>query len=236
MLVLVSPAISAGTLEDMDLRSNVETLIRGTAQTAHLHLKITVENRIAIPDGAVRDLNQMDEIAGLAAKVKGIMGVDRSRLRLEFPVSSDDELASRVSRTLYAVPKFAASSMKIAVDDRVVTLTGTMKNAAWRGEIRRLCGGIEGVIEVVDRLETPETPDKKIQAVLDNVFGVRVVPRFPGYVRAEVINGAVTLEGHVPRLGDKQAAEFNARGINGVKSVDNRLEIRSATAIRVVKP
>ena len=234
MLVLVSPAISAGTLEDMDLRSNVETLIRGTAQTAHLHLKITVENSVAIPEGVVRDLNQIDEVAGLAAKVKGIMAVDRSRLRPEFPAESDDELASRVSRTLYAVPKFA--NIRVAVDNRVVTLTGTIKNAAWRGEIRRLCGAIEGVIEVVDQLETPETPDKKIQAVLDSVFGARVVPRFPGYVKSRVETGAVTLEGHVPRLADKQAAEFNARGINGVKSIDNRLEIRSATAIRVIKP
>jgi osmotically-inducible protein OsmY len=46
----------------------------------------------------------------------------------------------------------------------------------------------------------------------------------------------VTLEGHVPRLCDKQAAEFDARGINGVKSIDNRLEVRSATAIRVIHP
>jgi len=220
----------------MDLRSNVETSIRGTAQTAQLHLKIQVENGVAIPEGVVRDLNQADEVADLAAKVKGIAGVDRSRLRLEFPASSDDELASRVSRTLFAVPKFAASSMRVSVENRVVTLTGAIKNAAWRGEIHRLCGGIEGVVDVVDRLDTPETPDEKIQKVLDGIFGVRVVPRFPGYVRAEVKNGVVTLQGYAPRLYDKQEAEHAARGINGVKRVDNRLELRSATAIRVVNP
>ena len=220
----------------MDLRSNVETSIRGTAQTAQLHLKIQVENGVAIPEGVVRDLNQADEVADLAAKVKGIAGVDRSRLRLEFPASSDDELASRVSRTLFAVPKFAASSMRVSVENRVVTLTGAIKNAAWRGEIHRLCGGVEGVVDVVDRLDTPETSDEKIRKALDSIFGVRVVPRFPGYVRAEVKDGVVTLQGYAPRLYDKQAAEFDARGINGVKRVDNRLELRSATAIRVVNP
>jgi osmotically-inducible protein OsmY len=235
-LVLSSLVAQAGTLDDMDLRSNVETSIRGTAQTAQLHLKIQVENGVAIPEGVVRDLNQADEVADLAAKVKGIAGVDRSRLRLEFPASSDDELASRVSRTLFAVPKFAASSMRVSVENRVVTLTGAIKNAAWRGEIHRLCGGIEGVVDVVDRLDTPETPDEKIQKVLDGIFGVRVVPRFPGYVRAEVNNGVVTLQGYAPRLYDKQEAEHDARGINGVKRVDNRLELRSATAIRVVNP
>lgn len=220
----------------MELRSNVETSIRGTAQTANLHLKISVENAVAIPEGVVRDLNQADDVCDLASKVKGILGVDRSKLRPEFPASGDEEIASRVSRMLFSVPKFASSSMRVAVTDGVVTLTGAIKNAAWRGEIRRLCGGIQGVVEVVDRLETPETPDAKIQRVLESIFGVRVVPRFPGYVAAVVKDGVVTLEGHVPRLYDKQAAEFDAWGINGVRKMDNRLEVRSATAIRVINP
>ena len=235
-LVLLSIAARAGTLEDMDLRSNVEMSIRGTAQTAHLHLKIQVENGIAITEGLVRDLNQADDVFDLAAKVKGIQGVDRSRLRLEFSSSSDEELAARVLRKLYADPKLAASSMRISVVNSVVTLNGTIKSAAWRGEIHRLCGGVEGVVEVLDLLDTPETPDAKIQKVLESVFGVRVVPRFPGYVRAEVKDGVVTLQGYTPRLYDKRAAEFNARGINGVKRVDNQLELRSATKIRVIKP
>jgi osmotically-inducible protein OsmY len=46
----------------------------------------------------------------------------------------------------------------------------------------------------------------------------------------------VTLEGRVPRLFDKELAEHNARGINGVRRVDNRLELRSGTAIQVIYP
>jgi osmotically-inducible protein OsmY len=226
----------AGTLEDMDLRSNVEGSIRGTALTANLHLKIQVENGVALPEGVVRDLNQADEVADLAAKVRGIAGVDRSRLRLEFAAQSDDELANRVGRTLFELPKYASSSMKISVENGVVTLTGEIKNAAWRGEIRRLCGGIEGVVDVDDRLETPETEDWKIQRALDRVFGIRVVPRFPGHVRAVAKDGVVTLDGHVPRLYDKQTAEHDARGINGVHRVDNRVELRSSTAIQVINP
>lgn len=235
-LWLTSLAASASTLDDMELRSNVETSIRGTAQTANLHLKISVVDGVAIPEGVVRDLNQADDVCILASKVKGVLGIDRSKLRPEFPDTNDEELASRVSRTLFSEPKLAASSMKVSVESGVVTLIGAIKNAAWRGEIRRLCGGVQGVVEVVDRIDTPETPDAKIQKVLESVFGVRVVPRFPGYVKAVAKDGVVTLEGRVPRLYDKQAAEFNARGINGVHTVDNRLELRSATAIRVIHP
>ena len=193
----------------MDLRSNVETAIRGTAQTAHLHLKIQVENGVAIPVGDVHDLNEADEVADLAAKVNGITGVDRSRLRQEFGGPTDDELAAHVGRTLFELPKYASSSIKIAVENGVVTLTGAIKNAAWRSEIRKLCGALEGVVDVVDLLDTPETPDARIQKALD---------------------------GRVPRLYDKQTAEHDARGINGVHRVDNRLELGSSTAIRVIDP
>jgi osmotically-inducible protein OsmY len=220
----------------MELRSNVEGSIRGAAQTANLHLKIQVENGVAIPEGVVRDLNQADEVADLAAKVRGITGVDRSRLRLEFAAQGDVELAALVSRTLSEYPKYASSSMKIVVEQGVVMLSGELGNAAWRGEIRKLCAGIEGVVDVADRLETHETPDEKIQKALDAVFGLRVLPRFPGSVHAEVHDGVVTLDGRVPRLYDKQVAEHNARGINGVHRIENNLELRSGTAIRVVNP
>ena len=236
ILALSSLLAHAGTLDDMDLRSNVETLIRGSAQTANLRLKIQVENHVAIPEGVVRDLNQADDVADFAAKVKGITGVDRSRMRLEFTAPADDAIASRVSRTLFELPKFASSSMKIAVEQGVVTLKGGIKNAAWRGEIRRLCGGIEGVTDVVDSIDTPETSDAKIQKVLESVFGVRVVPRFPGRVRAVAKDGVVTLDGHVPRLYERQAAEHDAWGINGVRRVDNRLELGSSTTIQVIQP
>jgi osmotically-inducible protein OsmY len=236
LLVLWCGTAAAGTLEDMELRSNVEGSIRGAAQTANLHLKIQVENGVAIPEGVVRDLNQADEVADLAAKVRGITGVDRSRLRLEFAGPGDLELASLISRTLSEFPRYASSSVKVVVEQGVVTLSGSIENAAWRRELRKLCGGIEGVAEVADRLEAPATPDEKIQKALDAVFGLRVLPRFPGNVRAEVVDGVVTLDGRVPRLYDKQVAEYNARGINGVQRVDNNLELRSGTAIRVVNP
>jgi osmotically-inducible protein OsmY len=220
----------------MELRSNVEGSIRGAAQTANLHLKISVESGVAIPEGVVRDLNQADDVVELAAKVRGITGVDRSRLRLEFTAQGDVELASLVTRSLSEYPRYASSSMKIAVERGVVTLGGEIGNAAWRGELRRLCGGIEGVVDVADRLESPQTPDEKIQKALDGVFGIRVLPRFPGAVRAAAKDGVVTLEGRVPRLFDKELAEHDARGINGVRRVDNRLELRSGTAIQVIYP
>jgi len=226
----------AGTLDDMELRSNVEASIRGTAQTAALHLKISVERGVAIPEGVVRDLNQADEVVELAAKVKGIVDVDRSKLRLEFKGATDEALAARISRTLLELPQYASAPPQVHVDLGVVTLTGTITSAAWRRELRKLCGGIEGVTELVDDLESPKTADDRIQRALDRVFSPRATPRFPGKVRATVKDGIVTFEGAVPRLHDKRTAERDAWAFNGVRRVDNRLELGSTNAIKVIDP
>lgn len=236
-MLLLSPVLAvAGTLDDMELRSNVEASIRGTALTAGLQLKIRVEKRIAFPEGRVRDLNQIDDVADLAAKVKGIEGVGRSGLVLEFAGPADAELASRVARTLFESPRYNASSIAIAVEHGVVTLTGAITNASWRGELRKICGAISGVVDLVDRLVSPETPDARIQKALDGVFGVRVVSHFPGRVLAVVRDGTVTLDGNVPNLYDRQLAEKGALRINGVHRVDNHLEFASGRSVQVIHP
>lgn len=235
-IVLAAGRAAAGTLDDMDLRSNVETSIRGSAPTAGLHLKIDVENGVAIPQGVVRDLMQADDVVTLASKVKGVTGVRRDGLRLEYAGPGDEAIAGMIRRTLSEMPRYAASSIAVAVEAGRVTLTGTMKNASWRDDLRKVCGTVEGVVEVVDAIESPETPDPRIQKALDGVFGPRVIPRFPGHVAAKVVAGSVILEGRVPRLFDKTTAERHAWGINGVRGVENRLTLGSGTEVRVVQP
>jgi osmotically-inducible protein OsmY len=99
-----------------------------------------------------------------------------------------------------------------------------------------VCGALDGVVDVADRLETPDTPDEKIQKALDHVFGARALPRFPGRVKASVKDGVVRFEGHVPRLFDKKLADHDALGINGVRRIDNQLVLDAGTTIQVVNP
>ena len=235
--LLVALDVARGsTLDDMELRSNVETLIRGSATTANLHLKIDVREGVANPQGVVHDLQQADDVVLLASKVKGIVGVDRSGLRLEYSGPGDEAVAAAIRRTIAEIPRYTSATIAIDVASGVVTMTGAMKNASWREDLRKLCGAVEGVIDVVDRIESPETTDVRIQKALDAVFGARVTPRFPGRVSATVVGGQVTLEGRVPRLFEKNAAERHAWGINGVRRVDNRLELGSGTTLRVIEP
>jgi osmotically-inducible protein OsmY len=236
VLFFVAGLARAGTLDDMEIRSNVEGSIRGTARTAMLHLKIDVDGGVVIPRGVVHDLDQADDVVQLASKIKGVREVDRAHLKLEFEGPPDEQLAQSIERQVLAIPKFSSTSPHAAVKEGIVTLTGKLKNASWRLELRSLCGAIEGVVDVVDLLETPETPDDRIQAVLDASFGPRVTPPFPGRVQAIVKEGTVTLTGRVPRLFDRVTAEQKAWGVNGVRHVDNHLEMKSGTSIEVVRP
>lgn len=231
------PGLAAGsTLDDMDLRSNVEATIRGTAATANLHLKIEVLAGVAILSGRVRNLATADQVVDLAAKVRGIGEVDRRGLILENEGIPDDAVAKAVARSLSDVPKFASSALTVEVHAGIVTVTGTIQSGTFRKDLRDLVGTIDGVVDLVDRLVTPETPDDVIQRVLDQFFAPRAIPRFPGSVTARVAGGAVTLAGRVPRLFDKHAAEAHAYAINGVRSVDNRLELSGTSAVKLVNP
>src|SRR6185503_17576308 len=128
---------------------------------------------------------------------RGIVAVDRSRLKIEYPAPPDEELAQKVAFVLFAIPRYTPSAITITAAQGVVTLHGTIKNGAWRGEIRKICGAIEGVSELVDRLTTPETPEPRIQKALDAIFSPRASPRFPGRVHAVAKDGIVTLDGYV---------------------------------------
>jgi len=224
------------TLDDMDLRSNVESSIRGTATTAALHLKIEVRGGVAIPTGRVRNLALADQVVDLAAKVPGIRDVDRSGMILEIDGGADEEVAKAVSRALSDVPKFAAAPLTVEVKGGIATVAGPVPSGTFRAELRNVVGTVDGVIDLVDRLVTPETPDQAIARVLEATFAPRAVPRFPGSVRASVRAGVVTLEGRVPRLYDRRAAEARAFAINGVREVDNRLELSGSAVVKVVNP
>jgi osmotically-inducible protein OsmY len=234
--LVLATAARAGTLDDMTLRSNVESSIRGNAQTAMLHLKIDAKDGTVTLIGRIHDLNQADDVVDLASKIKGVREIDRRGLQLEFAGPADAVIASEVVHQIDRVPKFASSGLRVSVESGVVTLAGAIKNAAWRRELRKLCGGIEGVVDVVDRLETPDTEDDRIQKVLDSIFGPRVRPPFPGHVTARVKNGTVTLEGRVPRLYDRRNAWREVWSINGVRVIDDLLELGSGTSIEVVRP
>ncbi len=224
------------TLEDMDLRSNVESTIRGTAATASLHLKVEVHGGVAIPTGRVRNLAVADLVVDLAEKVRGIREVDRSGLILENGGAPDEAVAKEVTHALSDVPKFASSALTVEVHGGVVTVAGTIQSGTFRKDLRDLVGTIDGVVDLHEQLVTPETADDVIQRVLDLFFAPRAIPRFPGSVTAKVAAGAVTLTGRVPRLFDKHAAEAHAFTINGVRSVDNRLELSGSGAVKVVNP
>jgi len=76
-IVLTSLAARAGTLEDMDLRRNVEMAIRGSAPTANLHLKVEVVDGVVIPEGIVHDLLQADAVVENAGSIKGVRAIER---------------------------------------------------------------------------------------------------------------------------------------------------------------
>jgi osmotically-inducible protein OsmY len=157
-------------------------------------------------------------------------------MRYEYERPPDEAIAGRILRTLFDVQHLATSSIRVDVREGVVTLEGTVGRAAYRSELRRLCAAVDGVVDVVDKLVSPEAPDKAIQRSLDGTFGRRAQPPFPGSVEALVNRGAVVLSGRVPRLKDRDAALRTAWAIDGVRLVVDDLRIEATSRVGVVRP
>jgi hyperosmotically inducible periplasmic protein len=75
-------------------------------------------------------------------------------------------------------------------------------------------------------------PDNVIQSVVNHRLIDRgILDEGEGNVKVQVQNGNVTLEGTVASAYHRRQAEIAARGVDGVRQVENRLDVRGATDV-----
>ena len=88
---------------------------------------------------------------------------------------------------------------------------------------------VEGVAEVVDRIDTGERDDETLLASVEALVGRRSLSRVSGVFEVRVEAGVVTLEGTVSRFSEKRRAERLVLGINGVREFVDLLSVVPAS-------
>jgi hyperosmotically inducible protein len=171
---------------------------------------------------------------------------------------SDDLIKSDVQKRLKSARSLDASSISLkSVNEGVVLLTG--RAASFDDNQRALyyVAGQPGVVRVASEIDVPDTlPDEDFRAEeptrLDpgnrNIGGVTsdlwitsatkmrlaADSRTPATeINVDSHDGEVTLFGIVPSRESKSAAAAIARGVSGVKRVENRLEVVASANDRV---
>jgi len=198
---------------------------------------------------AARTMTRLIAMGAITAGVL-IAGVGSSAQSL-----SARETTRSVERSLERLPYYGVFDfMAFDVDRGVVTLTGYAYHGSLRHAAEAVTKRTSGVDEVANRVELlPASPnDDRIRwatfyRIYTDAFLSRYAPGGPDQIRRElydsrrfpgmhqplgsyaihivVKNGHTTLFGIVDNEGDKQVAEFRAREVTGVFSVENELVV-----------
>jgi osmotically-inducible protein OsmY len=144
----------------------------------------------------------------------------------------DDRIQSSANDSYVFRTYLKDDSITTASNNGVVTLTGTVKDESQKGLAQETVAGLPGVIRVDNQLVV--NADQPLENS-DGWIGMRVKSAlfFNRNVSAintevDVANGVVTLKGNADSQAQKDLTGEYAKGIDGVKGVDNQMTIVEA--------
>jgi hyperosmotically inducible protein len=144
-----------------------------------------------------------------------------------------DRLSKEIRHELVMLPYYTVfDDLAYKVNGGTVTLYGAVTNPVLKSDAERAVRRVEGVQNVVNNIEVlPVSPnDDQIRRAVYraiysqpglDMYSLRAVPT----IHIIVKNGHVTLTGAVANQADKQRAEIAAKGVPGVFSVTNNIQI-----------
>jgi hyperosmotically inducible protein len=143
----------------------------------------------------------------------------------------DSTLKRRVGRALLADPQAARLGVDVDVVDAVVYLNGEVDSEQQRIQAGKVAANTVGVKEVVNELQVedavPDDEDHTDIGIRSTVGSLLLtdpeVRRFQ--IDVDVVNGVVLLTGVVEDERAKAAAERVAAGVDGVREVQNNLQV-----------
>jgi hyperosmotically inducible protein len=142
-------------------------------------------------------------------------------------------ITREVMHELLMLPYYSVfDNLAFRVDGTTVTLLGQVNNPTLKSDAESSVKKVEGVEKVVNNIEVlPPSPgdDRIRRAVYRAVYGFGGLSRYSlgavPSIHFIVKGGHVTLVGVVDNETDKNLAEIQAKGVPGVFSVTNQLQV-----------
>lgn len=233
--VVLASAAWAGLGQDSELKANVDLRLKSDLLVSNFTLVTEVKDGRVVLGGRVSTLGEKIEAGAVVAKTPLVLELD-NRITVGSAGRSDVWIEADVKRAFEDRPRVAAAGLRVAVKAGKVVLTGKTQDAQVRLDAFEACAVLPGVVEIDDRIETPERPDEVILSAAADWFGPIATRSIPGEIVPSVKDGVVTLEGTVPRLWERMEAARALLGIEGVKGIVDHLKIVPEPGIRVVSP
>ena len=236
-LVRVEPVVRT----DDAIRADVVAGLRVEPVTGESALAVEVSGGTVTLRGTVQSAQERIVAGRVAAAVPGVRAL-RNDLAIQYATTrSDAEIEADVRGRLRWDARIDARNVQVSVRNGTVVLSGHVGSVSER-VLAVNDAWVNGVRIVTDRLRVVPTPaaaqrrsaaaapsDVDIRGAIVQAFALdpRVVSFNPVVT---VRNGVVTLTGTVNDLQARNAAEADARNVNGVRFVNNYLKVRPTVA------
>lgn len=154
--------------------------------------------------------------------------------------AGDAWMTSKVKTRLLAKPETPGMDVSVDTRDGVVTLFGTVPDEKTKTTVETEATKVDGVKKVVNQLEVVGKAQK--EAVTDRDQEVEAAistklerdPALAGAdVDVEVADGVARLTGTVKSAEARTKAKSLARGVEGVRSVEDEIEVRKSATLKL---
>jgi osmotically-inducible protein OsmY len=225
--------MAVATRSAEEIRSDVMEQLAWDTRVDSSSIEVDVVDGTVILSGTVPTYPDRNQAQTDALQVPGVAGVD-NRLIVSFPsayvIPADAEISFNVTSSLSWSPSVDATRIHVAVDQGVVTLSGTVDSYWQKHRAEEITANTAGVTDVRNELTVaPTAPTvvdedirKEIVAALERNTNIDV-----SRVSVDVKDGVVTLTGAVPDYAAFRAVEDAARYTGGVLDVTNQLTFES---------
>ncbi|MBD3189942.1 MAG: BON domain-containing protein [Candidatus Heimdallarchaeota archaeon] len=166
--------------------------------------------------------------------IEGVTLLD-NQLKVKMPTGftkpSDEEIESNIRTILAKNRDIDEENIKVSANNGAVILKGTV-DAYWKTiQAETLVSETSGVIGILNELTVVPTKDVKDQRIAEGIMGAieRTIFIDPTEIDVKVEEGNVSITGTVPHWQAYLAVDDAAMFTEGVKSVENKLEIRFPT-------
>ncbi len=225
--------MTVATRSAEDIRNDVREQLTWDTRVDSSSIEVDVVDATVILSGTVPTYPDRNQAQTDALQVPGVAGVD-NRLVVSFPsayvIPPDAEISFNVTSALSWSPSVDGTRIHVAVDQGVVTLSGTVDSYWQKHRAEEIAANTSGVTDVRNELAVAPTAPaavdedirREILTALERNTSIDI-----NRVNVEVNNGVVTLTGAVSDYAAFRAVQDAARYTSGILEVNNNLTIES---------
>jgi osmotically-inducible protein OsmY len=204
-------------LEEIDFDPKVEATDIG----------VTVKDGAVTLHGTVHSYFEELAVINAAKRVKGVHAVVEE-IKIKYPSDTqidDKDIAERIAHLCEWNTTFRKYDIKAEVKNGRVTLTGTVDWQYQRADIRDHVSRLRGVVGVTNSIAIrPHASQLDVKRKISEALH-RSATLEASKINVDVVDGKVTLKGHVKAWYERKLAEDAAWSAPGVTTVVDQIQI-----------